>query len=104
MVTLPEYKEHPKIFFTCDSQFCPHQIMDFYKEADIIVHDCETGPYKSGVHAHITELETLPDEIKKKMWLTHYQDNVVDSWDEWNNRVHKQGFKGFVKKGTVWEF
>ena len=43
--------------------------------ADIIFHDCETLPFKSGVHAHYEDLKTLDDKTRKKMWLYHYQDN-----------------------------
>ena len=48
--------------------------MDFYKQADLIIQDCETTPFKSGVHANYSELVTLPLEIKTKMMLLHYQD------------------------------
>ena len=77
------------IFFTSDSQHAPNQIMDFYKRADIIFQDCETG-FASGVHAHYSELVTLPEDVRSKMWLYHYnkdkkQDAVAD------------GFRGFVE-------
>ena len=52
------------------------QIMDFYKQADFIVHDCETTPFKSGVHANYLDLKTLPPEIKGRMILAHYSDKV----------------------------
>nr|MBC8427564.1 MBL fold metallo-hydrolase [Pseudomonadota bacterium] len=41
-----------KIFFTSDSQYAPNQLKDFYNISDVIFHDCETLPFKSGVHAH----------------------------------------------------
>lgn len=81
-----------KIFITTDSQFAPNQIMDFYKDADVIFQDCETTPYKSGVHAHYSELKTLPEEIRAKMWLYHYQDGALPNSEE-------AGFLGFVDKG-----
>lgn len=85
------------VFITADSQFCPHQIKDFYEMSDIIFHDCETLPYKSGVHAHYEDLKTLDDETKEKMWLYHYQDeNPYDDKD-----TLEDGFQGFVKKGQV---
>ena len=80
------------VFFTSDTQFCPNHIMDFYRKADCIFQDCETSPYKSGVHAHYTELQTLPEDIRKIMWLYHYQPNpTFDAVGD--------GFAGFVKKG-----
>jgi ribonuclease BN (tRNA processing enzyme) len=76
MFTDPENGK--RIYLTTDVQFSPETSMKaYYKEADLIVHDCETM-YKSGVHAHYDQLVTLPPEIKAKMLLTHYQDNVSD--------------------------
>ncbi len=90
-----------KIFFTGDTQFCPEQIMDFYKVADVIFQDCEYlylpdgKPIKSRVHAHFEDLKTLDPMIKNKMWLVHYQDIVAADW------AGDFGFKGFLKKGQV---
>jgi ribonuclease BN (tRNA processing enzyme) len=86
-----------KVFITTDTQFAPHQIMDFYKTADLIFHDCETADHPSGVHAHYSQLCALPPEIKRKMWLYHYnpkktQDPVSD------------GFLGFVVRGQEFDF
>ncbi len=86
-----------EIFFTSDTQFCPEQIKDFYNKADIIFQDCETTPYKSGVHAHYTDLVTLPHNIKEKMWLYHYNDGTKP-------HAKTDGFKGYVEKGQIFEF
>lgn len=80
-------------YFTTDTQFCPEQIREFYKMADIIFHDFELTHFKSGVHANIQDLQTLPDEIKKKIRLVHYQDNINLS------QFSNLGFAGFVPKG-----
>ena len=85
------------IFMTTDTQFCPNQIQQFYSTADTIFHDCETAPFKSGVHAHYDDLKTLPSATKAKMWLTHYQPNPQQD-------AKADGFKGFVKKGQTFEF
>jgi ribonuclease BN (tRNA processing enzyme) len=100
-----------RVFVTGDTQFNPNQIIDFYKQADLIVQDCETTPYKSGVHANYSELKTLPAEIKAKMLLTHYGDNVVATGDngrgegiaaEWLGRIGEDGFKlGFAIRGCT---
>lgn len=86
-----------KIYYTADSQFCPHMLETFYQEADLIFHDCETSPTHSNVHAHYTELVNLPPEIKKKMWLYHYNPGPLPDAED-------DGFKGFVKKGQTFEF
>jgi len=96
------------IFWTADTQYAPNQIMDFYGQADFIIQDCETG-FKSGVHAHFSDLEGLPEEVKKKMILVHYQDNVldIDKKDssnipginsEWKKRATDAGFIGFAER------
>jgi len=63
----------PIVFFTTDTQFCPNQISDFYAKADIVFHDCENSPFKSGIHSHYNELAMLDSDVKKKMVLYHYQ-------------------------------
>jgi ribonuclease BN (tRNA processing enzyme) len=90
-----------RIFYTGDTQYCPHQISHFYDVADIIFHDCETVQSNaSGVHAHYTDLVKLPARTKRKMWLMHYQQSV-DNLDELAKR---NSFAGFVKKGQVCDF
>jgi ribonuclease BN (tRNA processing enzyme) len=100
------------IFYTGDTQFNPNQIRDFYKHADVIIQDCETTPYKSGVHANFLDLITLEEDIKKKMMLVHYQANVFNKDEEetarWNESAKGAGFTswdgenfGFIPKGTV---
>jgi len=95
-----------KIYYTGDTQYCPNQILDFYKDADLIIQDCETYPFKSGVHAHYEDLKTLPDDIKKKMILQHYQDNILDEAEiisqEWLEKIKQDGFtKGFAIQGQI---
>lgn len=80
-----------RIFFTSDAQFCPNQIRDFYDKADVIIQDCETSPYKSGVHAHYDELKTLPEKTRQKMWMYHYQPNPPQM-----SECQKDGFAGFI--------
>lgn len=86
-----------RIFFTSDTQSAPSQLISFYEEADIIFHDCETLPRKSGVHAHYDELAKLPDHIKNKMWLYHYNPGPLPD-------AKKDGFLGFVVKGQSFTF
>jgi ribonuclease BN (tRNA processing enzyme) len=92
------------IFMTTDTQHAPNQIQDFYNEATIVFHDCETTPFASGVHAHIDELATLDEETKAKLHLVHYQDNVVDEWSTANVNARNRGFAMYVEKGQTFEF
>lgn len=86
----------PRHFITTDTQFAPNQMLDFYKMSDVIYQDCETAPFKSGVHAHYNELVTLPAEVKAKMWLYHYNPGALPD-------AVADGFAGFAKKGQVFD-
>ena len=85
------------VFITTDTQFCPDEMKNFYQKADIIFHDCETSKIATGVHAHYTELTTLDPSIKNKIWLYHYNPGKLPN-------AKKDGFRGFVKKGQIFDF
>jgi ribonuclease BN (tRNA processing enzyme) len=96
--------EYTRYYITTDCQFAPQSsMMAYYQEADVIFHDCETSEYKSGVHSNYDDLKNLNDEIKSKMYLYHYQDNVVENWDEYKKIASDDGFLGFIKKGAIFE-
>ncbi len=86
-----------RIFFTADTQFAPHQISRFYQDADIIFQDCETSPFRSGIHAHYEQLVALPAEVKSKMWLYHYQPGP-------RKEATLDGFAGWVDKAQCFAF
>jgi len=116
---------HETVYFTADSQHCsPRQMENFYAEADIIFQDCEcTGinmktrnlNFMSGVHANYAQLAgwktansvNIGDEIRSKMWLSHYQDFVMEDKDylgndlNWNEHAKYCSFKGFVRVGQI---
>ncbi len=83
-----------RIFITTDTGYFPEHLIGHYLKADIIFHDCETADYASGVHAHYNKLKELPVDIKKKIWLYHYQPGPLPD-------AEKEGFKGFVQKGQT---
>lgn len=85
------------IYITSDTQYCPTQLIDYYSKADVVFHDCETTPFKSGVHAHYEELKTIPDTLRKKIWLYHYNPGKLPD-------AKNDGFLGFVKKGQTFKF
>jgi ribonuclease BN (tRNA processing enzyme) len=86
-----------KLMLTTDTQFCPTQLIDFYRSADVIFQDCETSAGKSGVHAHYDDLCSLPEDVRNKMWLYHYQDGPLPD-------AVRDGFAGFIRQGQVFEF
>lgn len=97
-------KSGKNIYLTSDTQFTPDYLKDAYEQADIIIHDCETSQFKTGVHAHYDDLKNLPVHLKNKILMWHYQDDVIDNFDEWNKKAIQDGFLGFLKKGEIKEF
>lgn len=84
-----------KIYFPTDTLYIMPQIMKpFYESADIIYHDCETGP-RSGVHSHIDDIRKIDPAIKKKCYLYHYTEEPQVDEDE---------FKGIIRTGEVHEY
>jgi ribonuclease BN (tRNA processing enzyme) len=87
--------ENKKIYFPTDTLYIMPPIMKpFYESADIIYHDCETGP-RSGVHSHIDDIRKIDPNIKKKCYLYHYTDEPV---------VEENEFLGVMKAGETHEY
>jgi ribonuclease BN (tRNA processing enzyme) len=86
-----------KVFVTTDTQLCLEQIGKYYEEADIIFQDCETSRFPSKIHAHYQQLLSLPEMLRNKMWLYHYQPGTLPN-------AEKDGFCGFVQRGQTFEF
>ena len=85
-----------EVFISSDSQFRPDVVTAMAKKVGLLFHDCETTPFRSGVHAHYDELLTLPDGVRNRMWLYHY--NADPPYD-----AEKDGFAGFVTKGQEFD-
>jgi len=114
-------KNGKTVFFATDCQYMtPEQVASMLKECDIIFMDCECigcdtankkALYRSSVHANFAQLAgwesansyKLPDDIKSKIYLTHYADFVVDGKDEFGNTcdwfqlAKDEGLAGFIK-------
>jgi len=86
-----------RVLYTSDTQFSPEHYMPYFERADLIFQDCETATPLSGVHATYAQLKSLPDHIRAKMWLYHYNPGRLP-------RAERDGFLGFVKCGQVFEF
>jgi hypothetical protein len=98
MITVPHVDSPKKVLITSDTQYAPSYLNGFIRSSDVVFHDCETTPYASGVHAHYQDLVRLPEDIKSKMWLYHY--NSLSGLPD----AVSDGFKGFVAKGQVFDF
>src|SRR5207344_3291919 len=60
-------------FITTDTQLCTDLLEPCYARADLIFHDCEVGPSKTGVHSHYDDLAQLHEAVRARMWLYDYQ-------------------------------
>ncbi|OUD15674.1 MBL fold metallo-hydrolase [Thioflexithrix psekupsensis] len=69
-----QYSRGYNVLMPTDIQFMiPPQLEMHYRKADRIYMDCETSPFPSGVHPHISDLiNNLDPEIQKKCLLYHY--------------------------------
>jgi ribonuclease BN (tRNA processing enzyme) len=84
-------------FISTDAQFQPDLLGSISEQVDLIFHDCETCERPSLIHAHYSQLCTLPLQLKERMWLYHYDPSPgLDPGAD--------GFKGFVQKGQEFEF
>ena len=83
-----------KLFISGDSKFDPDLINTYAARSEVMFHDVQF--FTGGVHASLAELATLPDEVKQKMYLTHYADN----WEEQDI----DGFAGWAEEGVLYRF
>jgi ribonuclease BN (tRNA processing enzyme) len=83
-----------RLFISCDTKF-DRELIDFYADrSEVLFHDASLKP--NPVHACIDELKTLPDSIRKKMYLMDYSDN----WED----VKIDEFAGFAIEGKRYIF
>ncbi|MBN1686522.1 MAG: MBL fold metallo-hydrolase [Spirochaetales bacterium] len=89
-----------RVMFTSDTRYDPELLVTFNEKfhIEMIFHDCQF--FTGGVHAGIDELAQLPQELKRKMLLTHYGDN----WQEKLDRVTSDGFAGLAKQWHYYFF
>ena len=86
-----------KVFLSNDTKLCFEELKEYYEQADLIFHDCETSEFPTTVHAHYHELANLPTKLKGKIWLYGYQQGQLPD-------AKKDGFLGFVEQGQVFNF
>ncbi len=65
-----------RVFVSGDTQF-DKSLLDLYADrSEVMFHDVQFFP--GAVHAPLTDLKTLPGDIKERMYLIHYSDNWTD--------------------------
>ncbi len=81
------------VFFSGDSRFDYPAYAQMMDRADLCFHDVQLFEQKNAIHALISELRTLPAEIKKKTLLYHYG----DTWDSGPFDFVNEEFAGFAQ-------
>lgn len=74
------------IAYSSDTIFNKSWIFQILRRAKILIHDCSFTP--NPVHAYYEELLTLPQVIRRHIYLIHYNDNS----EEQLRFMEKQGF------------
>lgn len=79
-----------KVFISGDTRFDRELIDTYVPDAELVFHD--TALFEDPVHASISQLRTLSEEIRQKIHLIHYGDKWVENDDA--------GFAGWAKQGV----
>lgn len=66
-----------RVFISGDTKFDEDLIMLYKDRAEVFFHDASLT--RNAVHASVAELCTLPDSVRKRMYLMHYQDEAQPS-------------------------
>lgn len=84
-------------FYTADMQFDRDLLEKLVAErgVNVIFHDCQLFS-PGAVHATLTELLTLPDDLQEKIYLMHYGDNQPDY-------IGRTGKMTFIEQHKVYE-
>ncbi|MCL2155549.1 MAG: MBL fold metallo-hydrolase [Leptospirales bacterium] len=89
-----------RILFTSDTRH-DEDLIKFYDSKfnlEAIFHDCQF--FTGGVHASLDELNNFPNNIKSKMYLTHYGDN----WENFEDKIKDYGFAGLAIHHQFYQF
>ncbi|MDM8546722.1 MBL fold metallo-hydrolase [Candidatus Venteria ishoeyi] len=89
-----EYSNGYTVLMPTDTQhMIPQQLVSHYRKADRIYMDCETSPFPTGVHPHISNLiHDMDADIQKKCLLYHYDQPP---------EIPDNMFYGILKAGDV---
>ena len=83
-----------RVFVSVDTRF-DRELIDLYADrSETMFHDVQFFP--GGVHTPLADLESLPTEIKRKMFLMHYS-------DDWAKQ-YISDFAGLAKAGIRYVF
>ncbi len=78
-----------RLFISGDTKFDAELVHAYQDRAAAFFHDASMT--KNAVHASLNELRSLPESVRKNMYLMHYQDDLTDD--------QVQDFAGLAKQG-----
>jgi len=81
------------VFYSGDARFEPDRTSDLLATPKLAFHDVQLVDEPDPVHALLSELRTLPDDMKRKVVLYHYG----DTWDEPAFAFVRDEFAGFAR-------
>lgn len=89
-----------RVLFTGDTKFDENLILNYDRLFDFetIFHDVQF--FRGGVHAFLDDLATLPNLIKSKTYLMHYNDN----WEQYTEKIKAMGFVDYVIPHVYYDF
>lgn len=92
-MTITDTQTHESVFFSGDTRFDFETYRDRMTAAKMNFHDTQLDQDPAPVHALLSELRTVPDDVKKKTTLYHYG----DTWDEPEHAFVADEFAGFAR-------
>jgi ribonuclease BN (tRNA processing enzyme) len=78
-----------RVFFSADTQLDLALLYTYADRSEVMFHDVQF--FSGAVHTPLSDLQTLPEDIRKKMYLIHYSDN----WQQHS----ADGFAGYAQQG-----
>jgi len=91
-VRLIETRSGRSVFYTGDTQFNANGYAQWLEEAKLCFHDVQLTDAPGSVHALLSELQTLPESIRRKIVLYHFGDD----WDAAEYGFVSREFAGFA--------
>lgn len=79
--------------YSGDTRFDPGGMLSMMQRARVIFHDALLADDPEPVHALLSELRALPEDIRRKMVLYH----LGDDWDDPRHAAAERDFAGFAQ-------
>ncbi|MEE9297326.1 MAG: MBL fold metallo-hydrolase, partial [Phycisphaerae bacterium] len=92
-VSITETRSGESVFFSGDTRYDFEAYRERMTRAKLNFHDVQLYDDPAAVHALLSELRRMPDDVKKKTVLYHYG----DGWDEPDYEFVGEEFAGFAR-------